>query len=93
MALVPSALVATVPATAVVPCLSAKVVGLSGAIAESKEAEIRALSATPVAPSEGALELSDGGCGGGCVAVLPPQAKAASDNKKSPGRVELTADE
>jgi hypothetical protein len=84
VALLPSALVATVPGTEAVPCFSVKVVPLRGSIAMSKAAESVALSGTLVAPSEGDVERSVGEVMG---SSAPPQAESTSVSRTSPSRV------
>ena len=76
--MVPSALVATAPATAVAPCLTTKVVALSGSIAISNVADSFALTGTPTAASSGEVEIRLG-AGAGVWDELPPQPAAARE--------------
>ena len=94
VAVVPSVLVATVPATAVVPCFSVKFVAVSGAIARSKTTDGLVVSATLAAASKGVVELIFG-VGAGVAGVLLPQAIAASVTRMIASGVDrlLRADE
>ena len=83
VAAVPSALEAMVPETGVVPCFSVKVAAPSGSIAMSKVADSFALRGTPVATSEGKVELSVGDCE---EESFPPQARTASASRAIPRR-------
>jgi hypothetical protein len=90
----PSALFVTDPATWVVPCTRVKVVPLSGVIAMLKTAEGLALSATPVAPSTGDWVLIKGTVGvfgHGFGASFPLQAKSARVTRETPNRVQGSA--
>jgi hypothetical protein len=84
VALLPSALVATVPGIEAVPCFSVKVAALRGSIAMSKAAESIALSGTLVAPSTGDVERSVGEV---TESSVPPQAERTSVSRTSPSRV------